>query len=110
MAITREKKEAILGKLKDGIAKAQSMVFVNFHGLPVAGATQLRRSLRDNKVGYMVAKKTLIRKAFDGTGIEGEMPVLDGEIAMAYGEDLLAPAKGVYDFQKKNAEAVRIVG
>lgn len=49
--------------------------------------------------------------------IEGEMPALEGEIAIAYsqsadeaGDDQLAPAKGVYDFAKKNPELLKIVG
>jgi large subunit ribosomal protein L10 len=116
MAITREKKVEILTKLKEALGQAKTVVFVNFHGLPVTGATQLRDNLRQDGVGYMVAKKTLIRKAFESQSTEGDMPTLDGEIALAYGlpaqagEDPLLPAKGVYDFHKKNVDVVKIVG
>jgi large subunit ribosomal protein L10 len=110
MAITKAKKGEILSKIKEGLKHAKSLVFVNFHGLPVSGATELRRSLRGEGIGYFVAKKTLIRKAFADETLEGSMPELPGEIALAYGEDLMAPAKGVYEFQKKNPDMVKIVG
>ncbi len=110
MAITKQKKVEILSKLQDSIGKSQSIVFVNFHKMPVVKEGELRKSLRSNGVGYMVAKKTLIRKAFESQTVAGDMPALDGEIAIAYSEDMLAPAKGVYDFQKQNADMAKIVG
>lgn len=110
MAINKAKKVAILDKLKDIVEKGKSVVFVNFHGLTVAGVNELRKNLRSKNVGYYVAKKTLIKKAFAGSKFEGEMPELPGEIAVAYGEDLLLPVKEVYEFQKKNAEVMKIAG
>jgi large subunit ribosomal protein L10 len=38
------------------------------------------------------------------------MPALVGEFGMAYGTDLVAPARGVYEFQKKLKDQVTIVG
>ena len=110
MAISKEKKSEILKKLKDKVVNANTVVFVNFHKLPVALATEIRKKLTGDSIGYMVAKKTLIGMAFKDSKIEGDMPALDGEIALAYGEDQIAPAKSVYDFQKKNAEVISIVG
>jgi large subunit ribosomal protein L10 len=117
MAITKEKKVEIISKVEDIIKKGKSLVFVNFHGLTVAGVSELRRLLREKGMGYYVAKKTLIRKAFSNSNIEGEMPELDGEVAIAYqsdslagSEDVLAPIKEVYDFHKKNTEVTKIIG
>lgn len=114
MAITKEKKVAIVNKVEDIIKKGESLVFVNFHGLTVAGINELRRRLQAKGMGYYVAKKTLIRRAFDKAKIEGEMPELEGEVAVAYGseneKDLLAPIKEVYDFHKKNTEVMKIIG
>lgn len=93
--ITKEKKGEILKILQDIIKKAKTIVFVNFHGLPVNEAVSLRKKLTSEKVGYKVAKKTLIKKVLEGMKIEGEMPELPGEIAMSFGNDLLAPARGV---------------
>lgn len=110
MAITKEKKIEIVDKLKEIINKGKSIVFVNFHGLTVAGVNDLRRGLQTKGVGYYVAKKTLIKRAFAGSTIVGDLPNLDGEIAIAYGIDDLTPVKEVYDFHKKNSATVKIVG
>lgn len=110
MAITKEKKVKIVEKLKGEVASAPASVFVNFHGLSVALATELRKKLRGEKVGLMVAKKTLIRRAFADKKIAGEMPELAGEVAIAYGEDAIAPARGVYEFEKANKDLVKILG
>jgi large subunit ribosomal protein L10 len=110
MAITKEKKGEILSKLTEAAEKANTLVFVNFHAVPVQLATEIRKKLRDNGVQYFVAKKTLIKKAFGEKGFAGELPELPGEIAVAFGEDQLAPAKGIYDYAKKNPELLKIVG
>ena len=110
MAITKEKKEAIIAKLKDGLSSAQSAVFVKFHGLSVGDTTAMRKELRDNDVVYTVAKKTLIGRALDEAALKGDKPELEGEVALAYGDDLLAPAREVYAFQKKHKDSVTILG
>jgi len=51
-----------------------------------------------------------MKRALDGFNFTGEMPVLDGEIAMAYGSDLLTPAREVYEFQKTHKDGLVIVG
>lgn len=109
MPITRAKKQEVLGKLAD-VAKSSSAVFVKFHGLPMTETTELRQTLRKNGVNYVVAKKTLIRKAFKEAGISGEIPELEGELAIAYSDDMLAPAREVYNFQKKLEDKLAIQG
>jgi large subunit ribosomal protein L10 len=109
MAITKEKKVEIIQNLKEA-TKAKSVVFVNFKGLTVAEVTNLRRKLKEEKLNYKVAKKTLFKKVLGEAKIEGEMPPLNGELAIAYGEDELAPAREIYEFQKKFSGKVSIVG
>ncbi len=111
MALTRAKKEETVDKLKEIMNKARSVTFVNFKGLNVEKANQARKHLKDQNVGYLVAKKTLIKRALDEVGISGEMPALEGEIALAYSEeDLTASAREVYGFQKKESGVLTIAG
>ncbi len=110
MAITKQKKSEIISKLKDVAKTAKSLVFVNFHGLPVEINTEMRRTLRANGIGLTVAKKTLMRKAFGEAGFTGELSDLPGEIAVAYGADDLAPVREVYAYQKKTPDFLKIVG
>src|SRR3989344_9042096 len=104
MAISREKKVQIIDKVRDAVSKAQSVVFVRFHKVSVADQNAIRKDLRANKVQYLVAKKTLIRRALGDQKITGEVPVLEGEIALAYGDDLIAPARIIQTFVKKHKE------
>ena len=110
MARTKAQKKEIIEKLQTIMKDAKSMVFVNFHGLKVADATALRKSLRGEKVGFFVAKKTLTEKALVDQKYEGSQPALVGEFGLAYGTDLIAPARGVYEFQKKLKDQLNIVG
>ncbi|MFA5830705.1 MAG: 50S ribosomal protein L10 [Candidatus Paceibacterota bacterium] len=110
MAINKAKKVEICEQLKT-IAKGKgSRVFVNFHGLSVSEATAVRRALRSEGIGYFVSKKTLARKVFSESGIAGEFPELSGELAIAYGEDDVAPAREVKKFQKTLKEKISILG
>jgi len=110
MAISKAKKGEIVTKLGKAIKDAKSLVFVNFHGLKVSDTTNLRRELKKEGVSYQVSKKTLTRRVLDTEKFSGEQPALDGELAMAWGEDLVAPARGIYNFAKKFPEALKILG
>ncbi len=113
MAITKQKKTEIVGELKDIFAKSAAVAFVQFHKLTVANAQALRRKLREAGAGYFVAKKTLIRKSLEGSSVKGELPALDGEVAVAYlekGDDVTAPAREIFWFEKKLEKAVQLIG
>ena len=109
MAITKDKKKEILKKLEDVTGK-ESVVFVNFHWLPVTETTEMRRDLRDKEVNYFVAKKTLVKKAFGETQIKGDLPELEGELAIAFADDPTAAAREIHAFQKKHKDSVSILG
>ncbi len=110
MALSKEKKSSILSDLTKVAKEFPAIVFVSFHKLPIVDSSLLRKGLREKEVGYTVAKKTLIRKAFEKSGVAGDMPALPGEIAIVYGKDSLAPAREIYEFQKKFDKRVSIVG
>jgi large subunit ribosomal protein L10 len=110
MPITKEKKKEIVSGLKKSIQGSKSVVFVNFHGLSVLDSRNLRKALREENVGYTVARKTLINLTLDAEEIAGSKPELNGELALAYGDDLLSPARGIYEFQKKLVGKVSIMG
>lgn len=113
MAITKQKKSEIVEKLKDIFAKSRFVAFVQFNKLTVANAQALRRNMREAGSGYYVAKKTLIRKSLEGGKVAGELPALEGEVALAYlnvGEDVTAPAREVLGLEKQLEKAVRLIG
>ncbi len=109
MALTKNKKQEVISELEQKLKGDQSIVFVNFKGLTVGEVNNLRRALRNAGVDYKVAKKTLLARVLDDKKIEGVMPALEGEVAIAYSTDVLAPAREVFNFAK-GKETPKIVG
>jgi large subunit ribosomal protein L10 len=111
MAISKDKKHAIITKLDQALTEASSVAFVGFSKLTVKDASEMRKQLKSASVQYYVAKKTLIRKALETKGYTGEIPALPGEVAVAWtSDDVTAPARGVYEFGKKLKGALTLLG
>jgi len=110
MAITLDKKKELVAGLEKSLKGSQSVVFVKFDKLTVANVNTLRRSLQNEGAGYVVAKKTLLKRSFGTQSVTGDMPEMPGQIAIAYSDDLLAPARAVHNFAKTHKEHVAIVG
>jgi large subunit ribosomal protein L10 len=85
-------------------------VLVNFKGLTVSDTIAMRRALKEKGVGYIVSKNTLTRKALSEGGISGELPNIEGETALVYGNDPILPAQEIFGFQKKFDKKVSIFG
>lgn len=111
MAITKQKKQDIVSKVGEALENAASVVFVHFKGLSVADTSAMRKSLKQEGVGYYVAKKTLMRRALAEKGYTGSLPELPGEIAIAWSDgDVTSAARGVFEHGKKHKDALSIVG
>lgn len=110
MALSKSQKIAALEKFEN-VVKAPAMVFLHMKGVSVADVNNLRTQLRNAQGGYVVAKKTLFKKALGSTAIAGDMPELaGGELAVAYATELTAPAREVFEFKKKFKDNVTVVG
>lgn len=112
MAKTKAEKAVIIEKLEKGLKDATSSVFVHFTKLTVAEESAMRKGLRESGVSYLVAKKTLIRRALSSLGHKHEELPLEGEVAIAYGggADATAPARLVHEFGKKLRDASTALG
>ena len=111
MALTKAEKKEMMQGVEMAVKSAKTVVFVNFKGLTVADTVTMRRDLRGNNVGYLVAKKTITRKALAAQkGIKGTMPEMPGELAIAYSEDLTAPAREILAASKKHDKKISIQG
>ena len=97
-----EEKKQIVQELADKMQNAASGVFVDYKGITVAEDTKLRTDLRTAGVEYAVVKNTLARFAVNQIGYEGLTSVLEGTTALAISSDLVAPAKILSEFAKKN--------
>ncbi|PIP73506.1 MAG: 50S ribosomal protein L10 [Candidatus Lloydbacteria bacterium CG22_combo_CG10-13_8_21_14_all_47_15] len=110
MAVSKDKKKEIYSEVADAVKASPSVAFVNFHGLPVAETTAMRKALHKKGISYKVAKKTIVKRVLADSGVSGVEPAFEGELALVYGDDLIAPAREVYAFQKTYKDAIRIIG
>lgn len=96
-----ETKQAIVAQLKDKVANSVSGVVVDYKGITAEADTKLRKELREAGVEYTVVKNTLLKRAIEGTEIEGMSEVLEGTTALAVShEDQIAPARILNKFAK----------
>lgn len=110
MALTKQQKGDVQAKLEEALNSANSVVFVHAKGIPVSDTQAMRAKFRENGVGYRVAKKSLIKRALSTKSYEGTQPAFEGELAIAWGEDLVAPAREVQAFVKSTKDKMQIVG
>ncbi len=108
MAVTKEKKRAITGKLADILKEAKTLTFVQFKNLDSGATTELRKNLASKGIGYLVLKKTLLYRGLQAAGFT--VSGLDGNIAIAYGTDVLAPIREVFEFQKTHKDNIALAG
>jgi large subunit ribosomal protein L10 len=99
----REEKQQLVQEIADRLARSKSTIVTDYRGLTVAEVTELRKQLREAGVEYHVYKNTLTRRAAAEAKVEGIEEYLTGPSAIAFGfEDVVAPAKVLYEFAKKH--------
>lgn len=97
---TQDKVDAVDAIAAD-LERHPSYFLVDYRGLSVGQATELRRKLRDSGAQLKVVKNTLALLAMGRLGVEGLEPMMDGPTAIAYCvDDPVAPAKTLQDFAK----------
>lgn len=104
------KKAELVEVYAEKMKAAASIVVVDARGLTVEQDTVLRRNLRGAEVEYKVVKNSILRRAAEKAGLEGLEGVFVGPTAIAFSnEDVIAPAKTLYDFAK-TADKLEIKG
>ncbi len=98
-----EAKQAVITEVADKLQQAVSVVVVDYRGLTVAQVTELRKQLREAGIEFKVYKNSMVRRATVEAGLESLNEHLTGPNAIAFStEDVVAPAKILNDFAKKN--------
>ena len=87
-------KQAIIDEIKGKLENAQSAVVIDYIGITVDEANQMRNKLRAADVDYTVYKNTLVKRAIEGTKFADLAQVLEGPSAVAISStDATAPAR-----------------
>jgi large subunit ribosomal protein L10 len=103
MAISRDKKQALVKDFSDILSSSKMTVAVKYDGTSVADLQKLRRQAREAGVGIKVIKNRLVRASMAQTkGFEKtDTALLIGQLLYAYSaEDEVAPAQVVDKFAK----------
>ncbi len=102
MSKNRDLKVAKVEEIKEKLNSSKSVILVDYHGLSVDDATNLRNRFREEGVEYKVYKNRLVKIAVEGTDYESLKDELVGPNAIAFGiEDAVVPARIVKEFAKK---------
>jgi large subunit ribosomal protein L10 len=97
--------DIIAAKLRE----SNCTVVADYRGLNVAQVTQLRKLLREAGIEFQVLKNSLVSRAAANAELSELDAVLTGPTAIAFGKDIVAPAKIISDFAKKN-DALKVKG
>ena len=108
MSSVLEQKQQLVAEIAEKLRASKSTIIVDYRGLNVAQVTELRKQLREAGIEFKVYKNTLTRRAVAELGLEGLDETLTGPNAIAFSnDDVVAPAKILSEFAKKN-EALKI--
>jgi large subunit ribosomal protein L10 len=112
MAISRDKKQALVARMSDAFRQAKGTAFALYDGLSVADVQELRKSAREANVTIVVIKNRLVRVAMSSvdTFKDVDTSALTGQLLYAYSlDDEVAPSQVLHAFSKNHPE-LRLAG
>lgn len=83
----KQAKQAVIDEIKHNFENAESVTVIDYLGITVAQADELRTNLRNADVSFKVYKNTLVKRAIKGTPYEGISEYLKGSSAFAFTKD-----------------------
>ncbi len=101
MPKNKEQKSEAIKRIQEKLESSRGVVFTTDQGLKVKEVEVLRNELRKNNAEYLVAKKTLLKKAAKDVLAEGDLDNLSGSVGVtfSYGDEVSA-AKILNKFSK----------
>lgn len=108
MAISREKKQALVAQYQAWIERSQAMVVSSYTGLTMKDFDALRAKIRQADGEFHVVKNTLAKIAFQEAGLEFPDDLFEQDTAIGFAfADPPAVAKAIVELAKEH-EAVRV--
>jgi large subunit ribosomal protein L10 len=107
MAISKDKKQALVAEFNDTLTSAKMVVAASYDGVSVADLQALRREARDAGVTIRVIKNRLVRVAMSQQDIfaSTDTSLLRGRLLYAASsDDEVAPAQVIAGFTKKHKD------
>jgi len=99
--MNREQKAAVIEEITVQITQSEAVFAVDYRGMTVAQAAELRGRLRVADATLRVVKNTLTERAADKAGADGLKALLEGPTALTFARgDVATAAKAVADFAR----------
>jgi len=99
--LNRDQKAAVIDEVAGQIQEADAVFAVDYRGISVPQAAELRTKLREADASFRIVKNTLTERAADQAGAEGLKELLQGPTAMTFVRgDAAAAAKALRDFRR----------
>jgi large subunit ribosomal protein L10 len=100
--MNREQKAAVVEEIAANIRESDAVFAVDYRGLSVPQAGELRARLRAADARFSVVKNTLTERAADEAGAEALKDLLEGPTALAFIRgDAAAAAKALRDYARE---------
>jgi large subunit ribosomal protein L10 len=97
----RAQKAAAIEEIADEIRQAEAVFAVDFRGISVPQAADVRTRLRDADARFRVVKNTLTERAADAAGAEPLKELLEGPTALTFVRgDVAVAAKAIATFNR----------
>ena len=99
--MNRDQKAQVIQEVAGAIQESNAIFAVDYRGISVPQAADLRTTLRAADATFRVVKNTLSERAADQAGAEGLKELLQGPTAMTFVRgDAAAAAKALRDFRR----------
>jgi large subunit ribosomal protein L10 len=99
--VNREQKAQVIEEVAGQIQESEAVFAVDYRGISVPQAAELRTTLRAADATFRVIKNTLSERAADQVGADGLKELLKGPTAMTFVRgDAAAAAKALRDFRR----------
>jgi large subunit ribosomal protein L10 len=101
--VNRDQKAAVVDEVAEAIQSAEAVFAVDYRGISVTQAAELRGKLIDAQASLRVVKNTLTERAADKAGNENLKALLEGPTALTFvNGDIAVAAKVIADFRRAN--------
>jgi large subunit ribosomal protein L10 len=102
--VDKEKKAALVEEIASDLAGAETIFAVDYRGISVSQAAELRARLAEADATFKVVKNRLAKRAAEQAGAEGLDGLLEGPTALTLVDgDAVVAAKAIATFSRANA-------
>jgi large subunit ribosomal protein L10 len=110
LAITKERKKALITQYSEWVKRSKALVLTQYVGLTMKDIDTLRAKVRENGGEFHIIKNTLAKLAFEKAGLAVQKEQFEGSTAIVFAfTDAPATVKTLTDFVR-SSEFLKVKG